>query len=214
MQELNYYSNAMRQILISRLYNIITLLSTKQVNNGYNTLANPIPNSFLQSGLYFFLDPTIPRNNGDGNKIIRVGITGDNNNNRLDRHKRGSISDSVFRNHVGRALATLNNGIINEDQISQYIQNLHYLFVPIEDINLLHNLEKSLIEILSNCNQADNFDTPGIDWLGFQNGPSINNAISCSHLWNVHFVKNYNANNRLYYSQAIDDLNNIVNALP
>lgn len=204
----------MRQNLITSIYNILNVLSTKQINNGYSTLAAPIPNNFLQSGLYFFFDPNIPRNNGNRTKIIRVGITGDNNNNRLGRHQNGNINDSVFRIHIGRALATMNNGVINEIQISQYIHNLQYLFAPIGDNNQLHNLERRLIEILSNCNQVNQVDAPRIGWLGYQQGPNVNNAISCSHLWNVHYVNNYNANDLLGYNQAINELNNIVNALP
>jgi len=204
----------MREDLIERIYEILGNLATKQVNNGYNTLAEPIPVEYLQAGMYFFFDLNIPRINGIGNKIIRIGITGDNGNNRLGLHKNGNINSSIFRKHVGRAFANMNNGIIDDIQISNYIHNLHYLFLPIVNNNQLHNLEKKLIQIISNCNQLNQIDIPDYNWLGFQQGPNINPAIRCSHLWNVHFVKNFNENNEFLYSQTLIELNSIVNALP
>jgi hypothetical protein len=203
----------MRQIFVSRIYNILNLLSTKQINNGYHSLEQAIPVAFLQSGLYFFVDPSIPRTNGGGFKIVRIGITGNNGNNRLQLHKNGSITNSVFRKHIGHALMVQNNAAINEIHISNYIQQLKYVFLPVEDQVHLKMLEKSLIEIISNCNQLNNIDIPGANWLGIQIGPNINNAIACSHLWNVHHVRNYNANNNANYNQSINDFNILVNAL-
>ena len=203
----------MRLELISTIYKILGTLATKQINNGYKTLAEPIPIDYLQAGLYFFFDPNIPRNSGIGNKIIRIGITGNNGNNRLGLHQHGNIESSIFRKHVGRALTNMNNGITDEIQISNYIHSFHYLFLPIENNDQLHNFEKKLIEIISNCNHFTPIDVPNINWLGFQQGPNINPAISCSHLWNVHYVNNYNENNQLLYNQILNELNNIVNTL-
>ena len=204
----------MRDDLIERIYETLGNLSAKQVNNGYNTLAEPIPVEYLQPGMYFFFDPNIPRINGIGNKIIRIGISGDNGNNRLGLHQNGNINSSIFRKHVGRAFANMNNGIIDDIQISNYIHNLPYLFLPVVNNAQLHNLEKILIQIISNCNQLNQIDIPPNNWLGFQQGPNINPAISCSHLWNVHYVRNFNENNEFLYDQKLIDLNNIVNALP
>jgi hypothetical protein len=108
----------------------------------------------------------------------------------------------------------MNDGIIDEAQISNYLHHLHYLFLPIENNDQLHNFEKKLIEILSNCHQLNQIDIPNNNWLGFQQGPDINPAISCSHLWNVHFVANFNPHNEIQYNQTLIELNNIVNALP
>ena len=203
----------MRENLIEIIYDILGNLATKQINNGYNTLADPIPVEYLHAGLYFFFDLEIPRANGIGNKIIRIGITGDNGNNRLGLHKNSNINSSIFRKHVGRALANMNNGIIDEIQISNYIHNLPYLFLPVINNDQLHNLEKILIQIISNCNQLNQIDIPNNNWLGFQQGPNINPAISCSHLWNVHYVKWFNQNNELLYNQTLIELNNFVSAL-
>ena len=203
----------MREDLIEGVYEILGNLATKQINNGYNTLAEPIPVDYLQAGLYFFFDLNIPRMNRIGHKIIRIGITGDNGNNRLGLHKNGNINSSIFRKHIGRALANMNNGIVDDAQISNYIHNLPFLFLPIVNKDQLHNLEKKLIQIVSNCNRLNQIDIPNDNWLGFQQGPNINPAISCSHLWNVHYVKNFDENNELQYEQTIIQLNNIVNAL-
>jgi hypothetical protein len=204
----------MREVLIERIYEILGNLAAKQINIGYKTLAEPIPIEYLQAGLYFFFDLHIRRTNGIGNKIVRIGISGDNGNNRLGLHQNGNIDSSIYRRHVGRAFASMNNGIIDNEQISNYIHNLPYLFLPVVNNDQLHNLEKKLIQIISNCNQANQIDIPPNNWLGFQQGPNINPAISCSHLWNVHFVKNFNENNELLYDQTLIELDNIVNALP
>lgn len=214
VNSINDNCNNMRQDFISRIYNILGTLAAKQINDEHRTLAEPIPDEYLQAGMYFFFDQNIPRNNGIGNKIIRIGITGNNGNNRLGLHQNSNINNSIFRKHVGRALANMNNGIIDEIQISGYIHNFHYLFLPIENNDQLHNLENILIQIISNCNQLNQIDIPNNNWLGFQQGPNINPAISCSHLWNVHYVNNFNENNELLYNQTLDYLNNIVNALP
>jgi hypothetical protein len=74
------------------------------------------------------------------------------------------------------------------------MHNLPYLFLPVVNSDQLHNLEEKLIQIISNCNQLNQIDIPPNNWLGFQHGPNINPAISCSHLWNVHYVKNFSEN--------------------
>ena len=203
----------MREDLIERFYKILSILAAKKINQGYKTLAKSIPIEYLQAGLYFFFDSHIPRSNGIG-KIIRIGISGDNGNNRLGLHQNGNINTSIFRKHVGRALANVNNGIINEIEISNYIHNLPYLFLPVANKDKLHNLENKLIQIISNCNQLNQIDIPPNTWLGFQQSPNINPAISCSHLWNVHFVRNFNENNKFLYAQTLDNLNDIVDSLP
>jgi len=164
--------------------------------------------------LYFFFDPAIQRQNGNGHKVIRIGISGNNGNNRLGKHQSGNVGNSIFRTHIGRSLSNLNNGIIDEIQISTYLNNLFYLFLPVANELQLYKLEKHLIGILSNCDQLNCIDTPEINWLGFQNGPHINRAISCSHLWNVHYVRNYNENNVLDYIDSLQGLSELVNAMP
>jgi hypothetical protein len=206
--------NNMREELIERIYEVLGNLATKKINNGYKTLAEPIPKLYLQAGLYFFFDHNIQRINGIGNKVVRIGISGENGNNRLGLHKNGNIESSIFRKHVGRALANSNNGIIDDIQISNYIHKLPYLFLPVLNNIQLHNLEKNLIQIISNYNQSYQIDIPPNNWLGYQQGPNINPAISSSHLWNVHYVKNFNGNNKFFYDQTLIEFKKLINSLP
>ena len=204
----------MRLQLVNNIYRILNALVNKEINDGYNTLANPIPLAHRQSGLYFFLDPAIRRLNENGHKVVRVGISGNNGNNRLALHQSGTVSNSIFRKHVGRSLSNLNNEGIDEMQISGYLNNLVYLFLPVADEMQLKKMEKMFVGIFSNCGQLAPIDTPEGFWLGFQNGPHINNAISCSHLWNVHYVRSYDENNIQDYIATLQELNELVDAMP
>jgi hypothetical protein len=192
----------MRQAFINTIYQILNVLQHKPINNGYSFLANPVPNNFIQSGLYFFFDPAIQRPNG-GSKVIRIGKTGDNLNNRLNRHKNGPLINSVFRQHVWKALTQLHNNPMVETDISIYIHPLPYLFLPVANVQDLCTLERRCIEIVSNRYQNISIDAPAANWLGSQQGPGINNAISQSHLWCVHHTANYQPNDHQIYSDAL-----------
>lgn len=200
----------MRQNLINSIYIILKNLKDKEFNNGYSYLIDVIPEDFNQSGLYFFFDPAVIRNNGQF-KIIRIGITGANENNRLLRHKNGPFGGSVFREHIGRALNQLNNQNFDEHSISDYINKLPYIFLPINNQDELKLLERRCIQIVSNKNQDMQIDVPLDNWLGYQVGANINLNISKSHLWNVHHTGGYNENEN--YENAINLLSQYVENL-
>jgi hypothetical protein len=204
----------MRQILINLIYQSCDILSQKMINNGYRSFVDPIPNEFNQQGLYIIFDPQIIRTHGIGNKIIRIGKNG-RRNNRLARHRQGNINDSILRKHVGRALNILNNVQTAEVQISNYIQTLNYLFLPVNDENMLNSIEITLIQIISNSQfQQNPIDQPGENWLGYIVGQNINNNIHQAHLWNVHHVNEYNPQLVPQYQETIQTLSNLVIALP
>jgi hypothetical protein len=198
----------MREFFLNWLYEILGILQEKLINDGFHFLADPVPPAFIQSSLYFFFDPHIARGVG-GNKIVRVGITGDNGNNRLLLHQNGHIGVSVFRRHVHNALEQ-NHEPCDAISISHYIHPLQYLYLPIADHDDLTALEKRIIEIVSNRYQPILIDTPPIGWLGYN---AINPAIRESHLWNVHHVGNYQHNNEGIYNDALALLNHYVGEL-
>ncbi|OJW82198.1 MAG: hypothetical protein BGO69_16520 [Bacteroidetes bacterium 46-16] len=203
----------MREDLVNAIYAALNNLAGKEINGGYHHLANEVPDTFVQQGLYFFFDPAIQRVHG-GEKIIRIGKTGDNGNNRLGLHKNGNVSNSVFRKHVARALGVLNGNEATRAEINAYVHPLPYLFLPVHVAEHLQTLEKRCIEIISNSNQAIPIDVPTTDWLGYQEGPQINAAIAYSHLWNVHHVKNFEPENVVVYDNALNSLQGYIDILP
>jgi len=198
----------MRLQYVNKLYQILDQL--KEQIGDYYYLSNQIPQEYLtNAGLYFFFDQNCLREDGISYKIVRIGITKDNNNPRLGLHQNGNISDSIFRAHIGRAFIVnnyfLDNNVL-EVMISNYIQDLPYLFIPINDNDNLKNLEKRCIEIVSNFQTPNNnviIDAPPENWLGYNVGGIINPTICHSHLWLVHYVQNYDEHNIDY----IDSLN-------
>jgi hypothetical protein len=199
----------MRNIFLESLYNILEEVKKKSIREKYFKLSDNIPSEFNQSGLYFFFDKNIKRSSG-GYKIVRIGKTGKNKNNRLKKHKSGNSSSSVFRAHIEKALKNKNNKHPNQKEIDHYIYKLFYLFIPIEKENDLKSIEKSCIEITSNKNQIELIDIPNKNWLGFQNGIKINKAISQSHLWCVHFTGTYNSKNEKLYLNNLKKLEKYV----
>jgi hypothetical protein len=84
------------------------------------------------------------------------------------------------------------------------------LFLPIANAEGLATLERRCIEIVSNRYQEVPIDVPFDDWLGNQQGPGINNAISQSHLWCVQHTGNYQPHNPQIYNDALLLLGNSV----
>jgi hypothetical protein len=201
----------MRRVLVDRFYTLLNSLSETRFNSGFRTLRQDIPNKFSCSGIYFFTDRSIPRDNAHGYKIVRIGITKHAQNNRLRLHKNGNINASVFRKHVYNAL-NIDGYTPNEIDVSNYIWNLQYFFLPISDENLLKRLEKGLIELISNHGQEETIDPVPDSWLGHQNGPNSNLVISSSNLWNVHYVQTYN-NNFNHYHTLLNELEVLINEL-
>ncbi|MDF7821164.1 hypothetical protein P1X15_26310 [Runella sp. MFBS21] len=191
----------MRHIYLNQLYTILSDLKEKQ---GYHYLLNAIPLQF-NCGLYFFFDPQTPINQHQF-KIIYIGITKDNINNRLEKHQKAHISASSLRKHVGSALNLLYNENVNAAGISAYIHQLLYLFLPINNIDNLDALEKRCIEIVLNRNQVA-IHPPMNNWLGYQLG----GAISEAQMWNNHYTNSYNPANN--YTHALDLLQVYLNQM-
>jgi hypothetical protein len=197
----------MREELVNFIYDSLYQCKDNHHNGNFYYLQNPIPQEFTQnSGLYFFFDPNMIIGNNKF-KIVRVGITGDNGNNRLGHHQNGTINSSIFRKHVGRALNQL-NGNFNENQISDYIYEVPYLYIPIN--NQIKLFEENCIKILSNRNQNEIIYPANENWLGIQIGGDINLAVPESHMWNVHHVNGNNFNNFQfeYYQNLLNQLFN------
>ena len=184
----------MRQQLIERLYEILKNHETK---HGYHYLKDPIPQKFT-SGIYFFFDKKTPIKNNQY-KITYIGITSPNENNRLEKHKKNDDASS-FRKSVKEAISNRLdlNGTLS---VNNYIHDLPYLFIVIHDSEDITNIEKRTIEIVSNYNQDHQIDVPNVEWLGYS---SDKEKVRISHLWNSHFVKKYNLDNK--YSEALDKL--------
>jgi hypothetical protein len=200
----------MKQALIERIYDATHTLASKSINQGFNRLEDPIPSAFQQQGLYLFLDPAILRTNAKTSKIIRVGITGINNSQRLSQHRSGNMESSVFRKHVGRAISAKNNRIATELEVSQYLHTLEYVFLPVSNESLLRQLEKDLIAVISNYGLANPLDKPADNWLGFKQNCNTNNAIASSHLWNVHYVKRFDVENIRAYENGIRKFQSLI----
>ncbi|WP_273212229.1 GIY-YIG nuclease family protein [Runella zeae] len=192
----------MRHIYLNQLYTILSDLKERQ---GDHYLSNAIPLQF-NCGLYFFFNPQNPISQHQF-KIIYIGITKDNINNRLEKHQKAHISASSLRKHVGKASNFLYNENVNAAGISAYIHQLPYLFLPINNIDNLEALEKRCIEIVSNRNQSV-IHPPMNNWLGYQLGGAITEA----HMWNNHHTQGYDpdVNN---YTHALDLLQMYLNQM-
>jgi hypothetical protein len=200
----------MKQALIERIYDTTHTLASKSINQGFSRLEDPIPAAFQQQGLYLFLDRAIPRTNAKSSKIIRVGITGINNSQRLSQHRSGNMESSIFRKHVGRSISAKNNRIATELEVSQYLHPLEYVFLPVSNESLLRQLEKNLIAVISNYGLTNPLDKPADNWLGFQQNRNTNQAIASSHLWNVHYVKRFEDENILTYENSINNFQSLI----
>jgi hypothetical protein len=200
----------MKQALIERIYDATHNLASKSINQGFNRLEDPIPVAFQQQGLYLFLDPAILRTNAKTSKIIRIGITGINNSQRLSQHRSGNMESSVFRKHVGRAISVKKNRIATELEVSQYLHTLKYVFLPVSSESILRQLEKDMIAVISNYGLANCLDKPADNWLGFKQDCNTNNAIASSHLWNVHYVKRFDAENIRAYENGIRKFQSLI----
>jgi hypothetical protein len=192
----------MREELINELYNVLN--QNLNILGGYHYLNNPIPNDFNIPGLYFFFDENIILENGFY-KIVRIGISKTNGKTRLGFHKNGNTSNSVFSKHVSNSLSNFNGGV-NQQQIKNYIGVLPYLFIPVQNLDDLQNLEERFIQLISNSTINPNMHPANNNWLGFHND-NIN--IQNSHLWNDKHVNDFE-NNLAIYQNAINVLNQII----
>lgn len=191
----------MRQQLIKRLYEI---LKTHETKHDYHYLRDKIPQMF-SSGVYFFFDKTTPIENNQF-KITYIGITNPNENNRLDKHKNND-GGSSFRVSVKKAIS-IKFGINGTLSVNDYIHNLPYIFISINDSEVIKNIEQRTIEFISNYNQAIQIHKPNDEWLGYS---SDKEKVITSHIWNSDYVKRYNVDNN--YSEALNNLEHYSNRM-
>jgi len=178
-----------------------------------------------QRGVYFFFEKGEFRTtSGSGLRVVRVGThalkTGSNTTlwHRLKQHRGtefnhgGNHRGSVFRHHVGTALASYNKwpaDIVRawprgssasketrekeqpyEEQVSEYIGQMPFLWLKVEDepgpSSMRGFIERNAIALLSNYYNEDTpIDPPSNFWLGNFTG---HQAIRGSGLWNVNHV--------------------------
>jgi hypothetical protein len=171
-----------------------------------------------QSGVYFFFEPGEYRLGGGVPRVVRVGTHGVSRGskstlwNRLRTHRgtgdgTGNHRGSVFRLHLGAALAARDSGLAtptwgigytadaevrtNEEHleraVSQYIGAMSILWLAIEDepspASDRAYIERNLIGLL--VGETGALDLPSPGWLGcFSPDERIRN----SGLWNLDFL--------------------------
>ncbi|MHB8089206.1 MAG: hypothetical protein ACYDH2_13250 [Anaerolineaceae bacterium] len=178
-----------------------------------------------QRGVYFFFEEGEFRSiSGSGLRVVRVGThalkTGSSTTlwHRLKQHRGTEINNggnhrgSVFRHHVGTALANYNKwpaDIVGawprgssaskeirekeqpyEEQVSDYIGHMPFLWLDVDDepgpSTMRGFIERNSIALLSNYYDEDSpIDPTSNLWLGKFTG---HQAIRGSGLWNVNHV--------------------------
>ena len=117
-------------------------------------------------------------------RIVRIGINKQQDRlpRRLKSHYNGTVHTSVFRKHIGTAIAE-RDGIavdkVTEQQISDYIRkNITFVVIEVNDKKKRKELEKALIATVAQCPECNASDK----WLGkYCAAPKIRNG----KLWNV-----------------------------
>ena len=117
-------------------------------------------------------------------RIVRIGINEQQDRlpQRLKSHYDGTIHTSVFRKHIGTAIAE-RDGItvdkVTEQQISDYIRkNITFAVIEVNAYEKRKELEKALITTVAQCPECNASDK----WLGkYCAAPKIRNG----KLWNV-----------------------------
>ena len=121
-------------------------------------------------------------------RIVRIGINKkqDRLPRRLKSHYNGTVRTSVFRKHIGTAIAE-RDGIavdkVTKQQISDYIRkNITFVVIEVNDYEKRKELEKALIPTVAQCPECNASDK----WLGkYCAAPKIRNG----KLWNVKYLK-------------------------
>lgn len=216
----------MRDDFLHQLYQSLSVLKEKQ--NGYHYLVNQIPAHTIVSGVYFFFDNNILREDTLTLKVMRVGKS-QILRKRFKYHKGnlgnggGAHRNSVFRQHIGKAFILRDHlqalypkwGIGKGAQpgeyqlevaISSYIRQLPYLFLHVPNLYEIELIETRSIELLSNSNPLLQTDVPNVDWLGY----NLVGEIANSNLWNIDYVNNYQPGIFQRYEQFIGVLNNLI----
>lgn len=120
-------------------------------------------------------------------RIVRIGINKQQDRlpRRLKSHYNGTVHTSVFRKHIGTAIAE-RDGIavdkVTEQQISDYIRkNITFVVIEVNDYEKRKELEKALIATVAQCPECNASDK----WLGkYCAAPKIRNG----KLWNVRLL--------------------------
>lgn len=120
-------------------------------------------------------------------RIVRIGINKQQDRlpRRLKSHYNGTVHTSVFRKHIGTAIAE-RDGIavdkVTEQQISDYIRkNITFVVIEVNDKKKREELEKALIATVAQCPECKASDK----WLGkYCAAPKIRSG----KLWNVEYV--------------------------
>lgn len=120
-------------------------------------------------------------------RIVRIGINEQQDRlpQRLKSHYNGTVRTSVFRKHIGTAIAE-RDGIavdkVTEQQISDYIRkNITFVVIEVNDKKKREELEKALIATVAQCPECKASDK----WLGkYCAAPKIRNG----KLWNVKYL--------------------------
>jgi len=171
-----------------------------------------------KSGVYFFFEPGELRMNTMEPRVVRVGTHGVSSGskatlwNRLRTHRGtgdavGNHRSSIFRLHVGKAIAARNPDMMVtswgvgqtadarlrkaeeslERMVSVYIGTMNVLWLAIEDEASPSSdrayIERNLIGMLAS--KTGPVDSPSPEWLGLY---SPNERIRLSGLWNLDFL--------------------------
>ena len=173
-------------------------------------------------GVYFFFEEGEFRKNfQDRLRVVRIGThatkAGANSSlwGRLNQHKSDNGA-SVFRNHVGWALAnkSRSENRWRDDHkhrkcISQYIGRMPFLWVKVQEQdghNMRSRIERNSVALLSNYYDKAT-DKPSETWLG-NTRRHKSGAIKKSGLWNIHYVR------KRYDSKFLKDLASRIEQTP
>ena len=175
-------------------------------------------NSWPLSGVYFFFEPGEARRSGCSDRVVRIGTHGVSQGsratlwNRLRTHRGtgdglGNHRSSIFRFHVGAALAARNPAMAVpswgtgqfappevrqkeadlERAVSAHMGTMSVLWLSVTDAACPSSdrayLERNLIGLL--VGQTGPLDHPSLQWLGLC---SPSSRIRQSGLWNLDFL--------------------------
>lgn len=160
-------------------------------------------NVLPRRGVYFFFEEgEFRKGSQDKLRVVRIGThatkAGAKSSlwGRLNQHKSDNGA-SVFRNHVGWALANKSrdenrwrDGHSHRKCISQYIGGMPFLWVKIQEqdgYNMRSRIERNSVALLSNYYDKAT-DEPSENWLG-KTRAHKSGAIEKSGLWNIHYVR-------------------------
>ncbi len=146
-------------------------------------------------GVYFFFEDGETRSgSGSGDRVVRVGTHALRANSkstlssRLSQHRSGNRHSSIFRELVGSALAERSNIPLNETDITEYIGQMPFLWLNVDDPpgpdSSRGLIERNAIALLSGYRRPA-LDKSSKEWLGHY---SDRERVRLSGLWNNNHV--------------------------